>query len=242
MIIEGINQFSYNGKRSYDDMGLIITELPAFSSPERDITFTSVSGRSGDIVTDNKRFKNAEGKYKVAAATDTFSPEQTARKIKRWLQGEAGYFVLSDTYDPNYFRYACYSGQLDIENKLRLLGKATLKFNCKPFRYRIDGRQEIHITEPRKIYNPEDWESAPYIKIVGSGNITLSINNDTFAFLNVDGYIELDSEMHMAYKGTELQNDKVTFTTPPAFLPGLNNLSFTGAVDKIIIIPRWCCI
>lgn len=242
MIIEGINQFSYNGERSYDDMGLIITETPAFSSPERDITFTSVSGRNGDIVTDNKRFKNIDATYKVAAASDDFSPEQTARKIKHWLQGEVGYFVLTDTYDPNYFRYACFSGKVDIENKLLLLGKATLKFNCKPFRYRIDGRQEIRIAEPGQVYNPEDWESAPYIKIVGSGDITLSINNASFAFRGVDGYIEVDSEMQMAYKGTELQNDKTTFLTPPALLPGQNNISFLGAVEEIIIIPRWCCL
>lgn len=242
MIIEGINQFSYNGKRSYDDMGLIITETPAFSSPERDITFTSVSGRNGDIVTDNKRFKNTEGTYKVAAATDVFSPEQTARKIRHWLQGEVGYFVLADTYDPNYFRYACYSGKIDIENKLRLLGKATLKFNCKPFKYRTDGQKEIRMTEPGRVYNPEDWESAPHIKIVGSGDITISINNASFAFRGIEEYIEVDSEMQMAYKGVELQNDKTTFLTPPALSPGENNISFTGAVDEIIIIPRWCCL
>lgn len=145
-----------------------------------------MSGRNGDIVTDNKRFKNIDATYKVAAASDTFSPEQTARKIKHWLQGEAGYFVLSDTYDPNYFRYACYYGKIDIENKLRLLGKATLKFNCKPFRYRIDGQREIRMTETGRIYNPEDWESAPYIKIVGSGDITLSINDASFAFRGID--------------------------------------------------------
>lgn len=242
MIIEGINQFSYNGKRSYDDMGLIITEPPAFSSPERDITFTSVSGRNGDIATDNKRFKNIDATYKVAAASDAFSPEQTARKIKHWLQGEAGYFILSDTYDPNYFRYACYYGKIDIENKLRLLGKATLKFNCKPFRYRIDGQREIRMAETGQIYNPEDWESSPYMKIVGNGNITLSINNASFAFRDVDGYIEVDSEMQMAYKGTELQNDKTTFTTPPALAPGQNNISFAGEVNEIIIVPRWCCL
>lgn len=242
MIIEGINQFSYNGKRSYDDMGLIITETPAFSSPERDITFTSVSGRNGDIVTDNKRFKNIDASYKVAAASDVFSPEQTARKIKRWLQGEAGYFVLTDTYDPNYFRYACFSGKIDIENKLLLLGKATLKFNCKPFRYRIDGQREIRMTETGRVYNPEDWESTPYIKIVGSGDITLSINNASFAFRGIDEYIEVDSEMQMAYKGTELQNDKTTFTTPPTLAPGQNNISFAGEVNEIIIVPRWCCL
>lgn len=237
-----VNQFSYNGKRSYDDMGLVITETPAFSSPERDITFTSVSGRNGDIVTDNKRFMNIEASYKVAAASDIFDPAQTARKIKHWLQGEVGYFVLSDTYDPNYFRYACYTGKLDIENKLRLLGKATLKFNCKPFRYRIDGQQEICIAEPGQVYNPEDLESTPYIKIVGSGDITLSINNASFAFRGVDEYIEVDSEMQMAYKGTELQNDKTAFLTPPALAPGQNNISFVGEVNEIIIVPRWCCL
>ena len=106
----------------------------------------------------------------------------------------------------------------------------------------MDGKREIRILEPGKIYNPEDWESRPYIKIVGNGDITLFINNDSFPIRGVDGYIEVDSEMQMAYKGTELQNDKTAFSVPPVLLPGANNISFTGEVKEIIIIPRWRCL
>ena len=47
----------------------------------------------------------------------------------------------------------------------------------------------------------------PYIKIYGSGNISLHINSDTFTFENVSDYIEIDSETMNAYKGQSLQNN-----------------------------------
>ena len=241
-MIENINQFSYNGKRSYDDMNLIITDTPSRVSPARRVTYTKVDGRNGDILNDEGCFDNGEVKYKVTAIADTYEMPLLVRKIKRWLQGEAGYFVLSDTYDPNYFYLACYSGKIDIADKLGLLGAATLTFKTKPFKYSFNGQRKITITGAASIYNPEDWEAFPYIKIVGNGDITLSVNNTSFAFTGVDGYIEVDSDIQSCFKGTELRNNKANFANFPKLSAGKNNISFTGNVSEIIIVPRWCAL
>lgn len=241
-MIENINQFSYNGKRSYDDMNLIITDTPLRVSPARRITYTSVDGRNGDILNDEGCFDNGEVKYKVMAIAEDFEMPLMVKKIKRWLQGSASYFFLTDTYDLNYFYYACYSGKIDIADKLGLLGAATLTFKTKPFKYSFDGQRKITITGATTLYNPEDWEAFPYIKIVGSGDITLSINNTSFAFIGVDDYIEVDSDIQSCFKGTKLRNNKASFTDFPKFVEGENNISFTGAVSEIIIIPRWCAL
>ena len=164
------------------------------------------------------------------------------KKIKRWLQGDAGYFVLTDTYDPNYFYLACYSGKIDVADKFGKLGAATLTFKTKPFKYSLDGQRKITITGAATLYNPEDWEATPYIKIVGNGDITLSINNTSFAFTGVNEYIEVDGDIQACFKGAELQNNKVNFTDFPKLAEGKNNISFTGAVSEIIIMPRWCAL
>jgi len=242
VINEAVNQFSYNGKKSFDDMGLIITDTPSRVSPARRISFTAIEGRNGDIVNDEGCFDNGEIKYNVTAIAEDFEMPLLVRKIKHWLQGEAGYFKLSDTYDPNYYYLACYKGAVDIADKLSILGSATLTFSVKPFKYRIDGNTEISVTAATAIYNPEDFESTPYIKIFGSGNITLSINNTSFAFKGVSEYIEIDGEIMACFKGTELQNTKASFVNFPKLAPGKNNISFTGNVMKIIIVPRWCAL
>jgi predicted phage tail component-like protein len=223
-------------------MDLIITETPAIVAPERDISFTSIPGKSGDVISDNGRYKNIEKEYRVTAIADPFDMPLLAKKITAWLQSEAGYGLLSDTYDPNYFYYARYTGKISIADKMRLLGAATLKFYCKPFKYSFEGQKAFSITTAATVINPEGCEATPYIKITGSGDITLSINNASFAFVGVDEYIEVDSEMMIAFKGTALQNNKTLFTDFPKLSPGTNNISWTGAVASVEIVPRWCAL
>ena len=235
-----INQFIYNEKKSYDDMHLIITDTPSRVSPARRISSIDVSGRNGNILIDEGCFENGEVKYSVALIPGEFDMPLAVRKIRRWLQGDVGYFKLSDTYDPNYYYLACYTGILDIADKLGKLGETTLTFTTKPFRYRNDGENELVISAETTIFNPEDWESTPYIKIIGNGNITLSINNSSFGFTDVNEYIEIDGDIQSCYKGTTLQNSKTSFISFPKFCSGKNNISFVGNVTKIIILPRWC--
>ncbi len=242
MIIEGINQFSFGGRRSYDDMGLIITDPPVFTVPERDRKFISVPGRSGDIIDDNGRYKNITASYKVAAIREEFEMEAMMKKIRAWLVGNVGYSILSDTYDPAYYRLAVVNGAISLEEKMRQIGTGTIKFSCKPYKYRIDGQNIITLASSGVIYNPEEFESTPYIKIIGNGDISLQINNATFNFAGVDGYIEIDGDIMAAYKGTLLQNTKISFIDFPKLAPGANNIVLNGAVTEIQIKPRWCAI
>lgn len=235
--IGAVNQFEFNGKKSFSDMNLIITETPVITCPERDIEFVSVPGRSGDIINDNGRYKNITISYKVALLAEYDRLSAYLDRIKAWLYGSTGYFKLSDTYDPLYYRMASVSGAIEVTNRLNAIGTATIQFNCKPFKYRI--QNAVTITAARNLINPEAWESVPYIKIIGSGDITLSINENSYEFSDVDEYIEVDGEIMAAYKGTQLQNDKIHFTDFPTLAPGKNSISFVGNVTEIQISPRW---
>ena len=115
-----------------------------------------------------------------------------------------------------------------------------IAFNCKPFLYSLAGQKAVKLTTPGKLYNAEAFPSAPYIKITGSGKITLYINNDAFAFSDVDGFIEIDSEMMNAFKGITPQNTKMTAPKFPVLYPGKNNISWVGNVSAVEIVPRWC--
>lgn len=241
MIPIHVNKFTYRGVSSAD-MGLIITGTPHIVSPERDVEFISVPGRSGDVIKDNRRFKNTPITYPVSLITDGEPIELMASKIKAWLQSEVGYFRLEDTYDPLYYRMAAYNGSLDIEDKARKIGITSISFNCKPFKYRHDGDRLTEIAQATTIKNPEAWESLPHITIYGSGAVTLLVNNRSFYISDINEYIEIDSELQSAFKGMTLQNDKINFSEFPSFKAGKNTLSWVGDVSKVIIKPRWCCI
>ena len=228
-----MNYFEFDGVRS-SDFGLIISSKDIYSAPAPDVSFVSVPGRNGDVLIDNSRFNNFTVSYDVAFK----NVKSRAAAIKLWLCG-AGYFVLTDTYQPEYFRMAAFSSNLKIDELIENVGQAQVSFNCKPFMYSFAGRETITLTEPGTVTNPEAFAALPYIKITGTGDITLFIGNRAYAIRSVESYIELDSELMAAYKGTALCNDKINFTEFPVLPSGENSVSWTGAVTQVEIVPRW---
>lgn len=238
-MIEKLPWFEFAGESSKEH-DLIILDKTTWNGAERDQTFTSVSGRSGDLLTDNRRFKNLKIKYNVAAVERYHTIRQITRRVKGWLYADAGYFRLRDSYDPDYFRLAATSGDFDFDQKLTYYGEATIEFNCKPFRYLIEGQEPILITSTTTLTNPEAFPSLPYLKIVGDGDVTLSVGAESFVFRGIDSYIELDSETMQAYKGTVSENAKMYTPSFPALPRGKTEISWIGNVESVEIVPRWC--
>lgn len=225
------------------EFGLLISEKGSYKGASRDISYTSVPGRSGDLITDNGRYKNIKIPYKCTLLNNTEREfVELTHQIKGWLLAEQGYFPLWDTYDKKYFRLGSYSDEVDIEQELRDLGAVNLSFNCKPFKYSFEGQNAVIFTAAGTLYNAEFYPSAPYIKITGSGTVTLTVNNDSFTFTDIDEYIEVDSDIMNAYKGTTPQNNKMTGAAFPTLLPGSNVISWVGDVSQLEIVPRWCCL
>ncbi len=225
------------------DFALYIVTKGSYKGASRDVSYTSVPGRNGDLVTDNGRYNNITIPYKMTLLNKTeFDFSTLARKIKNWLLSEQGYFELWDSYDKDYFRLASYDGEVDIEQELRELGSLSLNFNCKPFKYSFEGQKKNTLTAHGSLYNAELYPSKPYFKIYGSGTVTLNINNESYVFKDIKDYIEVDSEMMNAYKDTQPLNHKMIGAKFPEFVPGVNLIAWVGNVDKIEIIPRWCCL
>lgn len=221
---------------------LLIEEKGSYKGAARDITYTSVPGRNGDLITDNGRYKNVKIPYKLALLNN--SPHEfneLARLIRQWLYaGGHGYFRLWDSYDRNYYRIASLADEINIEQELRDLGSLSLSFNCKPFKYSFEGEKTVTLSQAGSIYNAEAYESKPYFKIFGSGNGNLYINNNAYQFTSISSYIEVDSELMNAYKGTAPANNQMQGTGFPTLQPGYNNISWNGGITSLEIVPRWC--
>lgn len=238
---ETLPWLSFKGKSSLE-LGLVIVKKNTFNGAARDVTYYGVPGRSGDLVIDNGRYKNLTVSYEMTLLNTTpFNFSELTQLIRDWLLSETGYFTLWDTYDSQYFRYASYSGEVDIEQIQKDEGRLILDFNCKPYRYAREGQQPILLPSAGTIYNSEAYPSEPYIKVNGSGTITLTVNGTNYTLSDIDGYIELDSELMDAFKGSTLLNNSMTGGTFPLLLPGQNTISWSGngTVTTLEIIPRW---
>ena len=125
----------------------------------------------------------------------------------------------------------------DIERTLRMLGSFSVTFTVDPFAY-YNLHSKITIASHSKIYNIGTYESEPYIKIFGAGNVTLNINNKELILKDINEYIEIDTELKETFKDNVSKNDKKVGPYPN-FLIGENAISWSGNITKIEIEPRW---
>ena len=240
--------FTYNG-RSSADFGLHIEKKEVFSAPEYDAEFISIPGRSGDIINPNRRFANIKVTYTVFLARKNIAAlASVLRDIKGWLYSEPDrYHEITDAYDTEYFRYGVISGSLDIEEQLKKVGSFTVTFNCKPYKYSFAGKQTVAVDASElTITNPTAFESRPYIKLYGSGAVTLNVSSggstNLWTISEVDETIEIDSELMNCFKDAVLKNDTVTGDGFPMLKPGTTTIACAGNVQRIEVIPRWCCL
>jgi phage-related protein len=231
------NWFEFRGERS-TDYGLILRDGHSLGSPESNAEFVDIPGRNGPLILDDGTFKNYEDTYSCGLMTRS-NVEDQARLVKSWLQSSRAYGYLRDWRDPDYYREATCTSKIDIQRAIEQLGYAVVVFNCKPFKKSLVGLEPVILSQPGMLYNPEAYGSLPYIKLVGNGNITIYINNRSIVLQDVSEFIEIDCEMKEAYKEPgNGQNDKLR-SDWPYFDPGENNISWTGSVDHLEIIPRW---
>lgn len=220
------------GTQKTSDLKLIVVDGHSRKSAAREQYFTHIPGKLGDLLDVTNGFNNYDDQYVLASL-----PDASPVAIIDWVS-QPGYQKLIDSIEPEYYRKASYNGEKEIAPLLQKVCSINASFNCKPQRFRVNGDIVKIMTTSGPIVNPENHESLPYIKITGTGDITLQINDQTVLLQGIGDYIEIDSELQSAYRGTQLMNNHL-FSPFPVLNIGTNQISWTGNVSKVEIIPRW---
>lgn len=235
-----LHNLIFAGKQS-KDYGLFISGSGTYNAPERDVTAVSVPGRNGDLILDNGRWHNISVSY-PAFIVHNFN--ENAETIRAWIAGAIGYQQLEDDYHPDFYRLARYSGNIDWDMAaLNIAGQTTLTFDCKPQRFLKLGETPIKIESATTLTN--NWQtSLPLITIWGEGAAGITINGETVQISNIPTNIVLDCDLQNAYSVSGLQNLNNLITLPPSgnflsLIHGDNEISFSGGVTRIEIMPRW---
>lgn len=184
------HSITFNGKNSLE-FSLYVSGDKTFNSPEKDYTKVSVPGRSGDLVISNNRYKNINVVYSGIIINDY---SNNVEKIRDWLLSPDGYCRLEDTYHPDEFRLACFSGPIDFDTLLLEAGSTSLSFDCKPQRF-LKSAENVYdytyitdSTDTQKIYKPLTGDSAP-----------LYISNHYYRKEIVERYYDVDEEQLYYY-------------------------------------------
>ena len=113
-----------------------------------------------------------------------------------------------------------------------------VNFRCFPFWYK-DGVDDITVTASgTTIINPGSVYSEPVLTVMGSGDIVLTVGATIVELTGIAENIVLDCELKEAYKGTTLMNEHMSGDFP-ILVPGLNAISWTGNVTRVVVKPNW---
>lgn len=97
------------------EYGIYVSGENTFNGPERGYELVSIPGRSGDLIRDNKRYKNITVSYPAFIHRDFLRNTDAARA---WLLGSPmKYQQLEDDYHPDEYRMAIFTGPLDFDTR-----------------------------------------------------------------------------------------------------------------------------
>lgn len=249
------NYFTLDGVDSRD-FGIYISGQGTFGAPRKAYTYHSVPGRSGDLIGSEKRFENLELHYPAFIYANF---RQNISDLRNFLLSREGYVRLEDTYNPDEFRLASYTGEFAPEvTKRNDAGSFDLVFNCMPQRWLKSGETAI-TGSPADIQNNTQFPAKPLIRVYGYGTLyvgDISVVIASYAAAESVSFIDLDCETMQAYSGSKLLNKYVSvykdlhdgygtrdYTVDyPTLPPGNTHISKSSVQTYISsweITPRW---
>jgi phage-related protein len=233
----GVIIFNDISSRDYD---IQVEKLPDYETPEKDYDIIHVPGRNGDVIIDKGSYKNTRRRYQLSVGSLTKDFVSMANAISEWLHSASGYARLEDSYEPEYYRMAMYKDSGLIENLLGSAGRTSIAFNCKPQRFLKSGDESTVFSEAGTIFNPTGFKSFPTIIINGNGAGVLRIGIYTVSVSSIDTSVTINSDIQDAYNGMENRNSTITLNNGfPKLVPGENNISFSGGITSVEVIPKW---
>lgn len=229
--------FWIDGERC-DDYGIHLQGPMTFSSTQANVETFTVPGRNGDLHVYDGSYQNIAAAVRCFALDPNDVSEATTA-IKRWSLLQRGYRRLEVSNEPGYFRLAAVTSGPETEIRMRRLAPFTLSFDCQPQKYLVSGEREITILQSGAKLRNVGFPALPLITAYGNGAGTIAINGVTVQIKSMSEYLTIDSEMQNAYKGATLQNSVVYAPEFPVFENGMNEVTFSGDVERLVIKPRW---
>lgn len=230
-----MNYVIFDGKDSRDIKGLLISELPPIVRPKMRVKETAIDGVDGSIIEElgyESYDRTVTIGLKIGADVD---------KVTGLFTG-SGNIVFSN--EPDKYYVGTVIQNIDYERLLRYR-VAKVTFRVQPFKYeRVEvARQATSERQRLVVENIGNHTAKPKITIKGSGTVELLVNSyRTFRYTFPDGenHVVIDSEKQDAYWQNKLKNRNM-YGDFPVLASGNNSISWTGAVELIVVekYSRW---
>lgn len=209
---------------------LIVTSLTRRRRAEEHIEQHTIEGRSGKIV-------DRLGTYDSYVREIEFASmgKERTNKVNKWLSHKG---ILRTSEDVGGFFYADVLDVMEREHLGCKRNAIKVKFLVEPFFYLNVGEFVITATGAKEIFNIGTIYSEPIIKVFGSGDGQISINDKIINLYNIREYVEINSRLKIVHKG-KLPRGRYMVGDFPIFQEGNNIITFSGGITKLEIKPYW---
>lgn len=229
----------FNNYNSYMDLGLIVEHKPNIPTACKNTNEIYIEGRNGALTEDLGTYKDINITIDFGFAEKTFYNDKI-KLIKHWLNNITDNKLIFSTDNSMFYKVKNIVVS-EFVRKIKSIGRLTVNFSCEPFSYFLDGLNITELNTHNTLYAPEfAVKSYPFIKVYGNGNGTLTINNKSIELKNIQDYVVIDSKIQECYRNDKNCNNKMCGEFP--ILIEENKISWTGGINKIEIIPNWCCL
>lgn len=216
-----------------------IASTPKIIRATRKMTARQIAGSNREVIEMEKAWECYEQPYSLFLGDGTEDSVQPLVDAVAVVLYQDGWKVLLDDYEPDYYRLAYYQGGFEVDNRYTRLGRFDIVFRCRPERFLIAGDAPVNVPSGESINNPTAFEAKPLIRITGSGNGTLTVNDTTMSFTDILDYLVIDCETMNVYRQEGENRNSLMTGDFPVLTPGENIVAFTGGISSAIITPKW---
>lgn len=236
-----------NGILDFKALGYIAKTLSFELTPSQKIVKYSIIGKDGDITFTNG-LVNKNIKVMLVSVANSRLAERRILDYNITEQLLIGGWLVLD-YEPALMR------------EVRVLNASNIKFNTAYDTFEIDfdskpyavdlvdiiiptwSDNDLSYTVSNEVFvvsNGGNYNSKPVIKIIGSGNVSLTANGKTFTLTGLVDFAYIDCDKMVVYK--DLATSKMNLFTGEflELTPGLNSITITGsATVEFNHVSRW---
>lgn len=225
MIID--NTYNLSDKKIY------MPTRPAIPPNTKRLEYIEIPGRNGTVsIFDGYDDRPFPIDFNI------YDSENVNKKIREATPILLNAKTIRFTDDPDiYYKVK----EFKLSDKERIFAEAynfSADVTIEPFDYSVEGTQTVTLVGSTTLFNPGTYFSEPQLKIYGNGTINMSIGSYSFQITNVEGYVEINSDLLLCYKETDPKGDDMTGSFP-LLEPGSNSINLSSNITKVEIIPNW---
>ncbi|MFD2305997.1 hypothetical protein [Enterococcus termitis] len=239
--------FWLNGRHSKEIHSYIRTR-PKKTKAKRVVELKEAAGVNKLIPVDKEYYTNATLSLSCFyLAKNNFDIAVLEDIVTEFIDTKGEYVDFIPYYDPDFVYNVINSNEPNFEGHRGTGLGVPFSFDLSvaPFKMMIRGNESQVFNAPFTLENPLRYSSEPYFKIWGQGDITIKINDYELILKGIEEFIEIDcdQEIQEVYKETTAgminENSKMYSKEFPKFLPGKNEISWTGDVKSLEVKGRW---